>query len=401
VAAVLTALIAGVGVPSAGATRAGDPDTEREANRARQREVDAAIDATSLSEQQLRADLARLEQEVQAGEARVAEAKAAQAAAEQQVAQLRAQVTEAEELAAAARRHAAEQAVQAYMRPDRESATQMLAARDPQQFGKMRALVDELASHNHGVIQARAVAETMLRDKRTEAEEAQARADKAAADAAAELAATVARRAQQAALQAELERRISALKNEQAALDAQEAQLTAIIAERQRQQEAAAAAARAQAEAAARAQAAARAAQAAPAGRAAPAPAGPPARSSSGLIWPISGTVTSGFGVRWGAAHQGIDIGANEGTPIHAAAAGQVFFAGVMDGYGNVVLIDHGNGMTTLYGHQSRLGSSVGQNVGQGQVIGYVGSTGHSTGPHLHFEVRINGSPRDPMGYLP
>jgi murein DD-endopeptidase MepM/ murein hydrolase activator NlpD len=123
--------------------------------------------------------------------------------------------------------------------------------------------------------------------------------------------------------------------------------------------------------------------------------------SGSGLIWPASGTVTSGYGARWGTVHKGLDIANATGTPIWAAAAGEVFHAGTFGGYGNAVLIDHGNGMTTLYGHQSRIAVSVGQQVSQGQVIGYIGSTGNSTGPHLHFEVRIGDTPRDPAPYLP
>jgi murein DD-endopeptidase MepM/ murein hydrolase activator NlpD len=120
--------------------------------------------------------------------------------------------------------------------------------------------------------------------------------------------------------------------------------------------------------------------------------------SASGLIWPVSGPVTSGFGWRWGRMHEGIDIGAACGTPIRAAASGTVVYAGWMDGYGNIVVIDHGNGLATAYGHQSAIYAS--GSVSQGQTIGAVGSTGHSTGCHLHFEVRVNGSPVDPLGYL-
>jgi murein DD-endopeptidase MepM/ murein hydrolase activator NlpD len=128
-----------------------------------------------------------------------------------------------------------------------------------------------------------------------------------------------------------------------------------------------------------------------------PAPSPP---STSGLIWPVGGPITSPFGMRWGSLHPGIDIGAGMGTPIKAAASGRVIVAAYSGGYGNLVVIDHGNGLATAYAHQSRIAVSVGQEVSQGQVIGYVGSTGFSTGPHLHFEVRVNGSPADPMGYL-
>ena len=126
----------------------------------------------------------------------------------------------------------------------------------------------------------------------------------------------------------------------------------------------------------------------------------PASRSASGFIWPVSGPVTSPFGMRWGRMHTGIDIGVPYGTPIRAAASGQVIYAGWMDGYGNLVFIDHGRGISTGYAHQSSIAVSNGQAVTQGQVIGYVGCTGHCFGPHLHFEVRVNGTPVDPLGYL-
>jgi murein DD-endopeptidase MepM/ murein hydrolase activator NlpD len=140
-----------------------------------------------------------------------------------------------------------------------------------------------------------------------------------------------------------------------------------------------------------------RAAQAAASPSAQPGDATP---SASGFIWPVSGPVTSGFGWRWGRMHEGIDIALPSGTPIVAAASGTVIVAGWMGGYGLLVVIDHGGGVATAYAHQSAIAVGVGQSVFQGQVIGYVGSTGHSTGPHLHFEVRVNGAAVDPLGQL-
>ena len=124
------------------------------------------------------------------------------------------------------------------------------------------------------------------------------------------------------------------------------------------------------------------------------------------LSWPVNGVITSDFGWRnhpiFGRQilHSGIDIGVDEGTPVHAADGGVVVYSGWMDGYGYAVVIDHGNGISTLYGHNSDLAVSEGQTVSKGTVIAYAGSTGNSTGPHVHFEVRVNGDPVDPQGYL-
>jgi len=123
-------------------------------------------------------------------------------------------------------------------------------------------------------------------------------------------------------------------------------------------------------------------------------------QSSGALIWPINGALTSPFGPRWGRLHAGIDVAAAEGTPIRAAASGSVVIAGWTGGYGNYTCIQHSGALSTCYAHQSRIGTSVGAQVSQGQVIGYVGNTGNSFGAHLHFETRTSGTPVDPMGYL-
>jgi murein DD-endopeptidase MepM/ murein hydrolase activator NlpD len=113
---------------------------------------------------------------------------------------------------------------------------------------------------------------------------------------------------------------------------------------------------------------------------------------------PVPGGVNQGYGGRGG--HPGIDLQASYGDPIHACRAGTIVSAGWMGGYGNATVIDHGGGMATLYGHQSRIAVTAGQHVNAGDIIGYIGSTGYSTGPHLHFEVRINGNTVDPAPYL-
>lgn len=125
------------------------------------------------------------------------------------------------------------------------------------------------------------------------------------------------------------------------------------------------------------------------------------------LAWPVNGEITSPFGWRvhpiWGTQifHAGLDIGADYGDPVHAADSGTVVFAGWMGGYGNAVMIDHGGGMVTLYGHNSSITVGEGEQVSKGQTIALAGSTGNSTGPHCHFEVRIHGEVVSPLQYLP
>ncbi len=121
---------------------------------------------------------------------------------------------------------------------------------------------------------------------------------------------------------------------------------------------------------------------------------------SSTLTTPVKGTVTSQFGPRWGRNHDGVDIAAPTGSAIRAAACGSVTVAGVQSGYGNIVCITHSSTFATCYAHMSRFAVSEGARVGAGQVIGYVGCTGSCTGPHLHFETRVNGEAQDPSPYL-
>jgi peptidoglycan DL-endopeptidase CwlO len=134
----------------------------------------------------------------------------------------------------------------------------------------------------------------------------------------------------------------------------------------------------------------------------APLPAGPIRYGSGQLIWPVDGPVVSGFGMRWGRMHEGIDIAVPAGTPIRAADAGTVVLVqseAESGGYGNFTCLDHGGGLQTCYAHQSSFAVTSGS-VSQGDLIGYVGCTGHCYGDHLHFEVRIGGVPTDPLGYL-
>lgn len=128
----------------------------------------------------------------------------------------------------------------------------------------------------------------------------------------------------------------------------------------------------------------------------APAPADAP-RGSGNFMWPASGYLTQGYWL----GHQAVDIGAPTGTPIYAADTGYVSGTGWMGGYGNYIIVNHGNGFETLYAHLSRIRVIAGQGVQRGDVIGLMGSTGRSTGPHLHFEIRQGGVKRNPLGFLP
>jgi len=134
----------------------------------------------------------------------------------------------------------------------------------------------------------------------------------------------------------------------------------------------------------------------------APLPAGPIQPGSGAMIWPVNGPVVSPFGPRWGSMHEGLDIAVPAGTPIRAAQDGTVVVAASeaeSGGYGNLICVDHGGGLQTCYAHQSSFAITSGP-VSQGDVIGYVGCTGHCFGDHLHFEVRVGGAAVDPMGYL-
>lgn len=124
-------------------------------------------------------------------------------------------------------------------------------------------------------------------------------------------------------------------------------------------------------------------------------------RSGDGILnWPMSGKITSPYGTRKSGFHSGIDIGGKVGTPVYAAAGGKVVLSSWYYGYGNCILVDHGNGMKTRYAHLSGYKVKVGDTVERGQLIGLCGNTGNSTGPHLHFEVIINGSTKNPVNYL-
>jgi len=248
-------------------------------------------------------------------------------------------------------------------------------------------LVKEVQEQDNDAYTALTETQHKLAQEEVALTEARDRAKQRSADAQAAVEAVARLKKDQEAAKAVLDQRISALTAEADALAAEQTKLEELIKQRQ-----------AALEAARRARAA--AGQAARDGLSR-LPRTGAGISPSGFIWPVNGVLTSGYGPRWGRMHTGIDIAAPSGTPIRAAKAGEVIFTGWLGGYGNAVIIDHGDGIATLYGHQSRIGCAEGQVLNQGDVLGFVGTTGHSTGNHLHFEVRVDAQPRNPRPYLP
>ena len=365
-------------------------ERKRDEARRRQGEVRKELDLVNASA----ADLSRRLEEIDRDlAARRADAEAAKADSQEAAAAVTRMTAEIEGLRSRfqQRRHVFNRrAVQAYMggegRPldDLNMAGELLSLpRDFTDAARRAELVSRVSHQDGDVINELVEAQARLSNQELVLTLTRNRAQERARDAAAAVKAVAALKAEQEATHSALEARIAELRAEADALAAEQSRLEAMIRERL------AAAARARA---------ARGARSPFAGRRITTGAGV---SSSGFVWPVQGTVTSGYGYRWGRQHTGIDIAAPSGTPIGAAKAGEVIFTGWMGGYGNLVAVDHGDSVVTLYAHQSRIGCVEGQEVAQGDVIGFVGTTGHSTGNHLHFEVRVDAEPRDPRPYLP
>ncbi|MCX7620003.1 MAG: peptidoglycan DD-metalloendopeptidase family protein [Acidimicrobiales bacterium] len=388
-----------------------DPEAERSATQKRRDEIAAQLDVLKASDIELQKETVRLANVVKLHEQRAADARAALEQIEAGLGDLKRDVLEAERLAERRRRLARERAVAAYMRPSTESFTAVLSAEDYDEAHRRTTMLAEVAKHDYEVFKGRREADQQLKARRQALDDTLKQADELRRQAEDELAQARQARDEHARVQAALEVRIAEFQQEADNLAAYEGQLTALINQRR---------AVAPPVSSSTSTSSTPATTAAPGSSATSRPGAavtqvpttrtsqtpttqtPTTRPPGGytLRWPVSGVLTSPFGMRWGRMHQGIDIAAPSGTPIVAAAAGTVFFSGEMSGYGNVILIDHGNGLVTVYAHQSRLGVGEGVRVGAGQTIGYVGSTGHSTGPHLHFETRVNGTAVDPMRYL-
>jgi murein DD-endopeptidase MepM/ murein hydrolase activator NlpD len=363
--------IAVIAVTLSNATAAtADPGAQRDKTKARQAQVQGQLNLALASDATVEAQLNQLTAAVTAQQNLLDDARNAQAAADASVRAATRQLADLSSRLDQTRQQLRNVAVRAYMQPTPTvtpgGVTDINELVYRQEFLSVAAVnqvevIDAFRQTQRDRNEARTVMQHTL-DLAT-------RRTKAAADQAAQLA--TAQHAQ-ATADVELKKRIADLRRESADLAAQESSIEALISARTLQSQAA---------------------------TPSQLPVSATSISGAGLIWPIHGPVTSEFGPRWGGFHPGIDIAPAFGTPIQAAKNGVVILAGSAGGYGNFVLIDHGGGLVTGYAHQSRLAVTQGQTVTQGQLIGYEGSTGDSTGPHLHFEVRINGSPQNPRNY--
>lgn len=347
---------------------------KREQARTRRAQIAAQINDLEASDAELERAVGALDEQVRAQEAAAADARQAVAAAE-------AELKAAEERLAATRTEIADlknvvsqRAIEAYMAPQsNDTFGQFASSSSINDASRKSAILEQTANRDGDVFDRLNEAREDQVTQQAIAESARATAEARRREVEAKLASARSARDEKARLEAAMDARIREYTAEAEAVASQEASLAALIRSKE---------------------------QVSPASRGGDG--GVPGRvSGAGLIWPVSGPVTSEYGYRWGRQHAGIDIGAGTGTPIRASKGGTVIYSGSMSGYGNVVVVDHGGGFSTLYAHMSRVGASDGQSVGQGQVIGYVGSTGNSTGPHLHFETRVNGSPQNPRRYLP
>ena len=346
---------------------------KREAARQRRAGLAAQLNHLRASDAQLTAAVRVLDRQVAAQQAGADAARQAVQAALAAVADSEHKIAVTESEMTTLHTAVVNRAVSVYIRPKDHAFAGVIAARTVGEASRRSSLLAQVTNKDRDVLDRLRALREDLGDEKIKADRARDVAAERREVVLARLSELQKARREKARLSAALDARIREYQSEADAVAAQESGLTALIRSREQ----------------------------ARASRGAVDPGLDGRISGAGLVWPVRGSVTSGFGQRWGRLHAGIDIGAGTGTPIRASKAGEVIFAGSMSGYGNCVIIDHGGGLSTLYAHQSRIATGDGAAVGQGDVIGYVGSTGHSTGPHLHFETRVSGSPQNPMRYLP
>jgi len=378
--AVLAALIGSMQLPAGTQQSASGARAERD--QVREEKADAAreLDAAQADDEAVYAALVAITSSVNAYQSEIDEAERQLAEAEAQVAAAKLAISDAETAEAALLDKLASLAVAGYVNGGDQPSV-LFESADISQAIRQNSLLDQANGDTADLLEQLRVVQEDRDLAASDAADALEEAAVLEAALAEDLLLIEAEQAVQQELKAELERRVADWQGKVDELAAADAELTKFI----REQEAAAAAA-------------------AGGGSTAPAPG---SSSVSGFQWPVNGGVSSGFGYRvhpiYGTRrlHAGLDISGGSGTPIAAAKSGTVLSAGWRGGYGNAVVISHGGGISTLYAHQTRMNVSSGQQVGRGDIIGWVGSTGASTGPHLHFEVRVNGSAVNPRPYLP
>ena len=370
-AALVVTLVVALATPSF----ADSADQRRAANRAKRAEAAAKLNAAKAEDAKLEAAVRDLDSHVATQSAATQSAQQAASVAEEAVDSAEARLAATEQRMAGLRAKAAALAIRAYVHPGGDTLLEILGSRDLAEASRRETLLGHVAATDQSILgELRATREDQQAEQ-SDLARLRDQAETRRKAAAARLGELKAARDDQARLKAALDARIHQFTTEVDALAREQANIENLIRSRQ----AAAPAAR-------------------PASKGGGGGAAPKA-GKGGLIWPVSGPVTSGYGPRWGRMHTGIDISAGTGTPIRAAKAGTVISAGSNGGYGLAVVIDHGGGLSTLYAHMSSMGVS-GGSVSQGDVIGRVGCTGSCTGPHLHFETRVGGSPQNPMSYL-
>jgi len=356
----VAALVCGLVAPAGAASS--DPRAQRERARARKAQLAAELNTIKASERELLAAAAVLDDQVLAQAARVDAARQAVAAADAELRETTNSLAETKSLITNLQAQFVDQAVSEYISPRGQKLDDLIQSDDLAATARKHALLDTVAANDKDLLDQLRAAREDYEIARAAATAASERAQARRANTEDQLSKLERDRARQHKMQQALTARQKEVLGEIDAQAAAEATLTRIIREREAQS-----------------------------GKGVSGRIG-----RGGCAWPISGPVTSEYGYRWGRLHAGIDIGASTGTPIHASAPGTVIFSGQQNGYGNVVIIDHGGGFSTLYAHQSRLAASEGETLPRGGLVGYVGSTGHSTGPHLHFETRYGGEPRNP-----
>lgn len=416
-AAVLIPMLLG---PAADATNtqnkpAPTPDQarqRREEIRRQQARIAADLEPLKATDAELNEALQATNAQVRAQQAKVSDSQRAADEAQRNADRLAAEQARLQKEVDGLKLKVRDRAVSAYVNPqgkvDQEA--MLLQTRDLTEAERKKEFVESVTGANDDAVDKLRAARQSLDQTRADSEAAAAEAleRKAALDG--ELSTLKESQAEQQKVKAMVDRRIAGYKAEAAELSAEDQNMQKVIEDAQRryQAELAAAAERQRQADAAAAQQRAAAARPAPSNGAvstpgsggatiAAAPPAPATGAGNGYIWPISPRVSQEFG----GGHPGMDLVASIGTPIVASRGGVVISAGWNNGgYGNLVLIDHGGGIVTAYAHQSQIAVSAGTFVNQGQVIGYVGSTGNSTGPHLHFEVRVNGKVQSPRAYV-